>query len=93
MNLSDQCLTVPLEFEVWVGPLSDGSQAVILLNRGDNRNEEITVKWTDIGFPDDHLANVRNLWARKDLGIFRENSTSSNIDSHAVMMLNITLIK
>jgi len=88
-----QCLTVQQELEVWAGPLSGGSQAVVLLNRGDTGSEQITVKWTDIGFPPDHSALVRDLWARKDVGIFTGSYTSPNIDSHAVMMLNITLTK
>ncbi len=90
---SGACLTVSLELEVWAGPLSGGSQAVILFNRGLNNNEQITVKWTDIGFPADHSALVRDLWARKDLGIFTDHFTSPNIPSHGVMMLNITLTK
>jgi hypothetical protein len=90
---SGQCLTIPLELEVWAGPLSGGSQAVVLLNRGDSNNDQITVKWSDIGFPVDHPAVVRDLWAHKDIGIFTSNYTSPNIDSHAVMMLNITLTK
>jgi len=88
-----ECLTVPLELEVWAGPLSGGSQAVVLLNRGNNDNEQITVKWTDIGFPVDHSAVVRDLWTHKDIGVFTGNYTSPNIDSHGVMMLNITLTK
>ena len=89
----DECLTVPLELEVWSGPLSGGSQAVVLLNRGGSGSEEITVKWSDIGFPADHPAVVRDLWARKDIGIFTGYYTSPKVDSHAVMMLNITLTK
>ncbi len=89
-----QCLTVRPELEVWAGPLSGGSQAVVLLNRGDSDNEQITVQWTDIGFSVDNPALVRDLWARKDIGVFTGNYTSPpNIDSHGVMMLNITLTK
>ncbi len=90
---SNQCLTVPLELEVWAGPLLGGSQAVVLLNRGGSGSEVITVKWTDIGFPADHSAVVRDLWARKDVGTFAGSYTSPKIDSHSVMMLNITLTK
>lgn len=86
-------LTVRLELEIWAGSLSGGSQAVLLLNRGLNNNEQITVKWTDIGFPTDHSATVRDLWAHKDIGIFTDNFTSPSINSHAVTMLNITLTK
>jgi alpha-galactosidase len=92
-KVSGECLTVPLELEIWAGPLKGGSQAVVLLNRGVSDNEQITVKWTDIGFPADHPALVRDLWAHKDLGIFTDHFTSPNIASHAVMMLNITLTK
>src|SRR4051812_40797662 len=90
---NNECLMVQPELEVWAGPLTGGSQAVVLLNRGDSGSEQITVKWSDIGFPTDHSALVRDLWARKDLGTFTGNYTSSKIDPHAVMMLNITLTK
>jgi hypothetical protein len=88
-----QYLTIKPELEIWAGPLLGGSQAVVLFNRADNGSEAITVKWSDIGFPVDHSASVRDLWARKDIGIFTGNYTSPKIDSHAVMMLNITLTK
>ncbi len=90
---NNECLMIQPELEVWSAPLTGGSQAVVLLNRGDNDNEQITVTWNDIGFPVDHPASIRDLWARKDLGIFTGSYTSSNIASHAVMMLNITLTK
>jgi hypothetical protein len=88
-----ECLTIQQELEVWAGPLSGGSQAVVLLNRADSGSEPITVKWTDIGFPADKAANVRDLWARQDLGSFTGSFTSPNINFHSVMMLNITLAK
>jgi hypothetical protein len=86
----DKCLTQVPELEVWAGPLYDGSAAVVLLNRG-NTSEPITVHWTDIGFPVTDSALVRDLWARKDIGPFRNNYTSPNIAPHAVMMLKISL--
>jgi hypothetical protein len=92
-NHTGKCLTTLPELEVWAGPLFGGSQAVVLLNRGDSGSEQITVNWTDIGFPIDHPATIRDLWAHKDLGIFTGSYTSPNIDPHAVMMLNITLTK
>jgi hypothetical protein len=90
---NNTCLSVRQELEVWAGPLSDGSQAVVLLNRADFGNEPITVQWSDIGFPAGHSAVVRDLWARKDLGTFTDNYTSPNIDHHTVMMLKITPTK
>ena len=88
---SGKCLTT--EPEVWAGPLTGGSQAVVLFNRADGSSNQITVKWSDIGFPIDHTAMVRDLWARKDLGIFTGGFTSPDIDARGVMMLNITLTK
>ncbi|CAF1364364.1 unnamed protein product [Rotaria sordida] len=87
------CLTSEAELEIWAGPLSDGSQAVLLFNRVNSGSEPITVEWSDIGFPTNHSAIVRDLWARKDLGTFTGSYTSPNIDHHAVVMLKITLTK
>ncbi|CAF4603781.1 unnamed protein product, partial [Rotaria socialis] len=86
-----ECLTLKANLEVWAGPLVNGSHAVVLLNRNDFGSESITVNWKDIGFPVDHSAVVRDLWARKDIGTFTGNYTSPKIDHHSVMMLNITL--
>ena len=90
-KINGECFTIQPELGTWAGPLLGGSQAVVLFNRGDNDSEEITVKWTDIGFPANRSATVRDLWAHQNLGIFTGNYTSPKIDSHAVMMLNITL--
>lgn len=86
-----ECLTVKPELEVWTGPLADGSQAVLLFNRGDSGSEPITVNWSDIGFPVRDAAVVRDIWAHEKIGVFRGNYTSPNIAAHAVMMLKITL--
>jgi hypothetical protein len=85
------CLSQVPELEVWAGELYDGSAAVVLLNRGNTISEPITVQWSDIGFPPHDSALVRDLWARKPLGPYRENFTSPNIDPHSVMMLKISL--
>jgi len=90
-KVRSQYLVVKPELEIWAGPLSGGSQAIVLFNRADNGSAEITVKWSDIGFSADRPAKVRDLWAHQDLGVFTGNYTSPKIDSHSVMMLNITL--
>ena len=90
---NSECLSLSPELEIWAGPLSDGSQAVLLFNRANNGSEPITVQWSDIGFPVEHSAVVRDLWQRKDLGTFTGNYTSPNIDAHSVMMLKITPTK
>jgi len=90
---NNECLTLNVELEIWAGPLADGSQAVLLFNRGNTGSEPITVQWTDLGFPADHSATVRDLWKHTDIGTFTGNYTSPNIDYHSVMMLKITPTK
>ncbi len=92
-KLNDQCLTVEAELIVWAGPLFDGSQAVLLFNRGNTESEPVTAKWSEISFSVDQSADVRDLLARKDLGTFTGSYTSSTIDHHAVSMLKITPTK
>jgi alpha-galactosidase len=77
--------------EVWSGPLSNGSIAVILFNRTSKSNK-IEVKWSDIGINEKITCKVRDLWAHKDLGNFL-GSFSSEVESHGVIMVTITPIK
>jgi alpha-galactosidase len=75
------------ELEVWARQLVDGSRAVALLNRG-TAEKNISVTWSEIGYPDYLPASVRDLWARKDLG----NSTgsfSATVESHGVVVVKI----
>ena len=45
--------------EIWAGPLSDGSKAVILLNRGNNTAQtDITVEWSDIGWKNSMVSSL-----------------------------------
>ncbi|CAF1193285.1 unnamed protein product [Didymodactylos carnosus] len=67
-NKNGQCLTVQQDIEIWAGPLSDGSQVVLMFNRNSVDWESITVKWTDLGWPANQWALVRNLWLREDVG-------------------------
>lgn len=90
---SGNYLTFRPQLEIWASPISNGSQAVVLFNRGNNGSEPITVKWTDIGLPTSQSAIVRNLWTRQDLGTFSNQYTSPDIDYHSVMMLKITPTK
>jgi hypothetical protein len=91
-NDNGKCLVQVAELEVWSGALHDGSAAVVLLNRGNN-SEPITVHWSDIGFPDHDSALVRDLWTHNNIGTFRGNYTSPNIEAHGVMMLKIALFQ
>ena len=93
-KVNGEYLTVKPELEVWAGPLFGGSQAVVLLNGGDSGSSEITVQWADIGFPVDHAATIRDLMGSiKILAHSQAITQHRTLDSHAVMMFNITLTK
>jgi alpha-galactosidase len=75
------------DFEIWAKQLKDGSRAVVLLNRGSSQRD-ITVKWEEIGYPDHLSAEVRDLWAHKDVGKFT-GKFSAPVESHGVVMVTI----
>ena len=87
---AEKFLTYKPQLEIWAGPLSDGSQAVLLFNRVDSGSSPITVQWTDIGFSATQQALVRDLWQHNDVGTFTGSYTSPSINAHAVQMLKIT---
>ena len=59
------------EREVYNKPLADGTTAVLLLNKGDEK-ADITVHWEKVGLSGSQP--VRDLWSREDLGEFRSRS-------------------
>ena len=91
-NEKNLCLSVEASSEIWSGPLTNGSQAVLFLNRDHANSTTITVNWTDFGWPSNQTGHVRDLWLRKDLGVFSANYTSQSIQPHAIQMIKITPI-
>jgi len=73
--------------EVWAKQLKDGSRAVVLLNRG-KAEQQITVDWKDLGYPNHLSAAVRDLWQHQELGKFT-GKFSAPVASHAVMMITV----
>jgi alpha-galactosidase len=75
------------DLEVWSKQLADGGRAVILLNRS-SAPAKISASWDDIGYPETLQADVRDLWAKKDLGKL-SGSYSAEVPSHGVVMLRV----
>ncbi len=73
--------------EIWARPLSDGSRAVILFNRG-AAPAEIKVTWLQLAYPEHVSAKVRDLWQHKDLGSFT-GSYSAKVEPHGVVMIKV----
>ncbi|HVA58449.1 MAG: glycoside hydrolase family 27 protein [Gemmatimonadaceae bacterium] len=76
----------PPELQVWVKPLADGSKAVVLFNRASVASP-ITADWDRVGIKT-KAAQVRDLWAHKDLGIVERRFTAT-VPSHGVVMLRV----
>jgi len=73
------------KLEVWSRPLSDGSRAVALFNRG-MKPHPVTARWSDVGIAG--RRQVRDLWLKKDLGSF-ENSYTATVPRHGAVMLRV----
>ena len=71
--------------EIWVKPLIHHSLAVGLFNRSLS-SLRMTVHFKDVGMP--QSVQVRDLWARKDLGFFH-NSFSAEVLSHGVVLVKL----
>ena len=71
--------------EIWMKRLADGSKAVGLFNRGES-TMPVTAYFRDVGVGE--TASVRDLWAGKDLGQFRDSFTAS-VPQRGVVMLRL----
>eukprot|EP01121_Diplochlamys_sp_Union-15-3_P006182 TRINITY_DN16690_c0_g1_i1.p1 TRINITY_DN16690_c0_g1~~TRINITY_DN16690_c0_g1_i1.p1 ORF type:complete len:533 (-),score=115.43 TRINITY_DN16690_c0_g1_i1:83-1558(-) len=84
-----KCLSLDLgAVEVWSGPLADGSKAVALVNRTPS-TQLITASWSDIGLSPSQRANVRDLWYRRDVGLFT-GSYNTTVNSHGTVLLKVS---
>jgi len=75
------------DLETWVKQLHDGSRAVVLFNRSE-KSAEITVSWTEIGYPSKIKSFVRDLWQKKDMGTFR-GGYKAEAPAHGVVMIKV----
>lgn len=74
------------DIEIYNKPLSDGTTAVLLLNKGTDTTD-ITVTWGKIGLSGKQ--KVRDLWARKNLGSFKNSFTASDLPQHGHMLIKV----
>jgi alpha-galactosidase len=72
--------------EVWKKPLSDGSMAVALLNRG-STGGDITVRASDIGLLDEPKL-ARDLWLQEDVADFTLELTR-RVQPHETVLLKV----
>jgi len=75
--------------DVWAKPLADGSIAVGLFNLGEREQRRVMVAWESIGLHDRRPCLVRDLWAGKDLGLYR-GDFSTLVGTHDVALIRLT---
>jgi alpha-galactosidase len=73
--------------EVWSKQMADGSRTVILFNRGSGA-ADVSVAWTDLGYPEGLPAAVRDLWEHRDLGT-KTRAFSASVPGHGVVMVSV----
>ncbi len=75
--------------EIWAKKLSDGSYAVGLLNRDDEKAREITLNLKELKM---ERVKARDLWKHKDIGYY-DDSIVLTVASHQCRVLKVTEIK
>jgi len=84
--LSTQTSTELLE--AWMGPLADGTYALVFVNRADI-SQEGTFTFTELGLKAKKVS-VRDLWEHKDIGTFKVFSVS--LKPHASVMYKVKVL-
>ena len=75
------------DIEVWEKQLYDGTRAVVLFNRTTEATD-VTFSWTEIGYPKYLSVTVRDLWQKKDLGVFKDQFRAK-VPAHGVIMIKM----
>jgi len=78
--------------QIWAGPLSDGSRVVVVFNRHTPYtiyNDTVTIDFNTIGYDLFTTASVRDLFLKKDLGIF-QGKISVSLPTHTSLTYKIT---
>jgi len=73
--------------EVWARDLADGSKAAVLFNRS-LRQEDVALRWSDLGWAPGARVRVRDLWARADVGTLSEGLTAV-VPAHGARMYRL----
>ena len=71
--------------EVWAKPMEDGTRAVGLFNRGDQK-AAVSLRWSDLGVSGPWI--VRDLWRQQDLGRY-EGEFRGTVEPHGVVLVRL----
>jgi alpha-galactosidase len=68
--------------------MAGNTRVVVLFNRG-NAPAQIALSWQELGLPFDAELAVRDLWAKKDLGMVKGTFVAT-VPSHDILMVKLT---
>jgi alpha-galactosidase len=73
--------------QVWTKPVAhDGYRAVLLLNQPEGVTATVHLTWSELGLQSGN-ATVRDLWRRKDLGVFSSGYTATLLNDTSTFLL------
>jgi alpha-galactosidase len=75
------------DLEVWAKDLTGSAKVVVLFNRG-TAAANLKVSWAELGLGAGASLKVRDLWAKKDLGVFTGRHEAL-VPAHDVVMLRV----
>lgn len=73
--------------QVWGGPLAGGDFAAVLFNRCNSTVQNVVANFAQMGIAQEQ--DVRDLWARKQVGSY-SGSFSAQVQPHGVVMIRLT---
>ncbi|WP_343965111.1 X2-like carbohydrate binding domain-containing protein [Kribbella koreensis] len=82
-----QPVSTATDQQVWYSLNADNSYTVALFNLGGSAST-VTANWSDLGLTGG--AQVRDLWAKQDLGSFASGFTATAVPAHGVRLLKVT---
>ena len=72
-------------------PLSwDGEKVAVLLMNSDTAEQDLSFDFADVPGLGCRSCRVRDVWAKKDLGVFEQSYTAKGVASHDAAFLTIT---
>jgi alpha-galactosidase len=75
------------DLEIWAKQLAGGNRAAVLFNRS-AADQEITLNWEDLDYPNHVSATVRDLWEHKENGRYTGKFTAM-VPSHGVVTVTV----
>lgn len=88
----DRIFNGTLGEQVWSRPLANGDKCVVLYNSGVGKKSlNLGITWGMVGWNEQSVVHVRDLWGKKNLGNFTRGYNAS-VDARDIQMLRLKKI-